>query len=698
MKKHKIKLAFGFLLLTALLFNWHALLAREISVSAAKLVAVNWMNKSGCFEPNVLAPSGWQLSNSGKELRVNMKSKNSRKLAYLFRLKPSGFILVAADDRLKPVLAFSRKSVFSTEKTPENVALLWLEKDIAARLQLISVGKAPDLLSRNKFLRKAILQKEKQSAEGRTGMVGPFLTSQWGQGKADGVPVFNLFTPHQWSAGCVATAVAQILYYYKWPIHGAGQHKYNEDDAGTIGVNFDSSYYQWQKMLDVYTTSSTFEERAAAGELTFHCGVAVDMDYEQTGSTASTSDVPDALWRYFRFSRAVYKKSTANGFYDDLRREMLAGRPAQLAISTSSGFGHSVDVDGYFDWNGYFHLNMGWEGKNDGWYDLAGSFYVSGYSIVDGAVMGIFPAPEITEATHSSSGDTLFLAWKNSYRTHPVRFQLDYSLDNGGTWLSLGDDFADSSLAVPLASLIPDIDAVGSIQFRVRAYERDKWWGWSEAKSIDIQPKRQITFQIRLGPRVLLPGEKIVVRGNLPPLGGYINSPPFEGPDSLGTYRLTVAFDYAFVGKTLLYRFAIVGPSGVELENQTRRYLIADSLEQVIPVAYFNNQISEIVKQNETKPVRELNIYPNYPNPFHKRTVLRFDLPAGNGVQISIYNVLGEKIGYFPVDKQAKWGVGELVLDFEKLSRESGRHLPAGIYFVRFQSGRHQIVRKILFE
>ncbi len=671
-----------------------ALWAEHVSAAKARKTAGAWL-KSPFFDFG----SGYSFQNARSNPQL-IRSRDGKPLVYCFQLNPQGFILVAANDVLWPIVGFSKESNFFAVKSKENVAFHWLQIEIADRLKAISEGYVSSVqVERNrKAWSKFRESRSKAFQLGKTTkMYGPFLTSQWGQGNVDGVPVFNECTPNHWSAGCVATAMAQILYYYKWPIHGKGKHRYNENDAGMLQADFDSTYYDWAHMLDVYTSHTTIREREAVGLLTFHCGIAVNMDYASGGSTANTRSVPAALTDYFRFS-GFYEKNTSSAFFSDLKNEMLQGRPTQLAISTNSGMGHSVVADGYFDYNGYFHLNMGWLGKNDGWYDLGNAFDVSGYTHVDGAALRLFPVPEIVDSAFTVQGDSIHIVWRKSFRSHPEKYELDYSLNDQSIWRVVSTDLSDTSVWISTAAITAVGQPVGSVFFRVRGYEGLHWWGWSSPVQFRLKADRKITFRVCLGGRQLSPGEKLVVRGNIPPLAGYINSAAFAGPDSAGIYSLTVPFDYSHVGNTLLYRFAIVGPSGVTLENKTRRYTITSDERQILPVACFNQMANSIPQLIAGQKSDAFKIYPNYPNPFRRKTYLLFDFPHSKGGHIALFNILGEQIASFSISAGAVGNGRPFVLDFEQLQKRMGRALPEGIYFVRYSVGQVQRVQKIIFQ
>ncbi len=192
---------------------------------------------------------------------------------------------------------------------------------------------------------------------------GPFLNSDWGQANVSGVPTYNYYTPYNWPAGCVATATAQILNYYKWPYQGFGSHGYS-DDGQYLSANYGETFYDWANTLDKYEdVYVTLDNRKAVGLLTYHCAVSLNMDFEYDGSTSSTSDAPYILHTYFRHS-GHYLAASASGFWTGMKSNMFDGRPAIISIkATSHSIEHAAVVDGYFETNNYYHVNPGWYGS-----------------------------------------------------------------------------------------------------------------------------------------------------------------------------------------------------------------------------------------------------------------------------------------------------------------------------------------------
>lgn len=414
----------------------------------AQRAALAWLNICPSFMDGNYSP--------GTEM-IEIKDESQQQVvAYVMMLQPRGFIVIAPDDDLDPVIAFSEKSNFDGTDTPENVLLNLLRNDIADRKLALQRGDIGQV-SRNKArsLWQNYLQKVDKS--GRVSVEnmqdpmwdvehGPFLTSEWSQdvaydntGSTPYPAVWNYYTPlgpdgdpDNHVSGCVSTAFAQILNYYEWPNTGTSSYSYTwdngSDPAETLSADFGSTTYDWSKMRDIYFGQAfTLEERQQAGLLTYHCGVAVDMNYAAGGSGAQVTKVASALQNYFR-SYGVYVANSGD-FYDRLYDNMLKHRPAEIGIRNDS-FGHAVVVDGVRNDTGgtkYYHLNMGWGGVDDAWYDLpVFTATNAGYTFdtVDGAVMDIVPSPDMTDPGTTSTSPDFAVEWDVSPQMDATAYKL----------------------------------------------------------------------------------------------------------------------------------------------------------------------------------------------------------------------------------------------------------------------------------
>jgi len=271
-----------------------------------------------------------------------------------------GYVLVGADDRLPEVLGYSDSGNFDADN--QSPAFRYWMQCYAEELEAISNQQSAS------SYQQAALPKA----------IEPLMTSKWNQSAPynDLAPLYNN-TGGKSVTGCVATAMAQIMYYHKHPTMGSGSHSYlwvctePVGKSATLSANFGATTYQWDKMLDSYRSGSTTEQENAVATLMYHCGVSIDMGYGSS-SGAFTEKVPVALKDYFgydanyqRIQKVMYPADSLNSI---IYAELNAGRPVLVSGHNDEG-GHAFVADGC-DKKSYFHINWGWGGSNDGYYLL----------------------------------------------------------------------------------------------------------------------------------------------------------------------------------------------------------------------------------------------------------------------------------------------------------------------------------------
>ncbi len=181
--------------------------------------------------------------------------------------------------------------------------------------------------------------------------------------------------------GCAATSTAQVLYYHKGPKHGMGQrtiyYPQNDITGVAISVDYEKDVYNWNGMIDVYSKGSyTSEEGDAVALLMRDCGVAADMEYgsdAQGGSGALHKDLAQGLQRYFGLTDVQYIQRadyTESEWMDIIYNQINKKQPIVYGGFTKSREGHSFVLDGY-DAEGMVHINWGWEGSQNGYFDIA---------------------------------------------------------------------------------------------------------------------------------------------------------------------------------------------------------------------------------------------------------------------------------------------------------------------------------------
>ncbi len=303
-----------------------------------------------------------------------------------------GFLVMSGDDAATPVLAYSFSSNLDVA-TAAPGALFWMELYKSEIQQLrINGGKPTEEIAAVWAALSAPTPKQNRSV-----VVGPLLTAEWNQTK-----YYNKYSPvdtespggydNRTPNGCVAVAMAMIMYYYRYPIHGYGSHT-NYTDYGNFTVNFSQQTYNYDAMEDVL---NYYNDEVA--KLIFHCATAVDMMYAADGSGAYSQDVPDAARQYFGYSSACNYKSKYHYGNSEwaqmLRDELDEKKPLYYSGSSEEG-GHAFVCDGY-DSDNKFHFNFGWGGTSNGFFALSASDTennpVGGYSGYQSAVFDFYPS------------------------------------------------------------------------------------------------------------------------------------------------------------------------------------------------------------------------------------------------------------------------------------------------------------------
>lgn len=388
------KIYTGILLLFA---SSMTLWAERVSEEDAALVANNFMNVRPAASAGVLqAPSAKRM--------VRKSTNNAEEnLYYVYENENGeGWVIIAADDVVRPVLAYSETGHFRTDNMPSNLRK-WMGKynRFIARLEADSVVAGEETQAQWRALRKS----PRSAQVTHTPVVGPLIETKWDQDAP-----FNYLCPgtgsNKAATGCVATAMAQVMKYWEWPAHGTGEHAYRPMDVNnptrystrytdTLYADFENTYYDWENMKNSYQYSSTSTQKTAVATLMYHCGVATEMMYgndNDGGSgtyTLNYSDWDDpqcaqnAFVTYFGYKEPIgymrdglsaygktyYKRWRDADWTAMIKAELDKERPILYGGASEEG-GHSFICDGY-DAEGYFHFNWGWSGENDGYFLLS---------------------------------------------------------------------------------------------------------------------------------------------------------------------------------------------------------------------------------------------------------------------------------------------------------------------------------------
>lgn len=338
---------------------------------------------------------------------------------YVFNVGNKGFVIISADDFYRPIIGYSENGAFDYDKVPPA---------LRAYLNGIAQGRsvdrstshaAPDVAADWHMLETTGRLVSRNGGRG----VDYLVQTQWDQSYP-----YNYYCPEDPAGshghaivGCLATSMAQLMAFWKYPEHGNGSHCYIHEDYGEICADFGNTYYDWEHIANKVTASSPIEEIEAAALISFHCGVTIDMGYGPDGSGGASGPIPNAMHTYFSYSDAIVQLSRQDyelePWCDMVKEQFDMGWPMYYG-GCSDGGCHAFICDGYND-NDLYHFNLGWGGGSDGWYIMD----TAPYTTVSDAMFNFVPQP-VYDATPSAptnlvvtpDSDTSFdatLTWTN---------------------------------------------------------------------------------------------------------------------------------------------------------------------------------------------------------------------------------------------------------------------------------------------
>ena len=294
---------------------------------------------------------------------------------YVFNNDAGGFVIIAGDDAVTPVLGYTSTGSFDAENLPDGL------KDLlkSYERQIAALG---DNYVANQTATRAAFTGEKL-----------LKTAEWNQ-----MAPFNKYTPNNYVTGCVATAGAIVMKHHGYPAKGTGSHSYTWKGK-TLTANFEHDY-DWASMPAKYdgTNDAAFD---GVARLMADLGVAVEMQYNKDGSGAYIGNLITAMQKYYGYSKLSHLMAIedvgAEAWNGRLREEIDANRPVLYAASDPAGGGHAFVIDGYKDES--FSVNWGWGGYCDGFYKIGalnpesvGKPTGDKYNVGQSAVFGMQPS------------------------------------------------------------------------------------------------------------------------------------------------------------------------------------------------------------------------------------------------------------------------------------------------------------------
>ena len=344
----------------ALLFVVSLAIAGPVDVKTARNTAERFFNA----ELGKTATSRKAIKNSAHvsllplgETALKTHSASKHPEYYVFTPEDSiGFVIVAGDDEVEPIVGYSLNAKFSNGQLPD--ALVKYLESYKFYVNKIRSGE----------------ELPKHRTKTNVKAIKPFITTTWNQSYP-----YNYYTPtiggKRTLAGCFAIAISQIMRYYEWPAAGKGtciatlNDGYDTEKYITLGQEYD-----WSNMLDNYSNSYKTTEMTAAARLIRDAGYACYSSYGTSTTWAYNIHALMALLRHFYYSpdirlvdRMYYSDESWNAM---LQKELSSGRPVWFCGQDENGTGgHSFICCG-MDTEGRYYINWGWGGSYDGYFDM----------------------------------------------------------------------------------------------------------------------------------------------------------------------------------------------------------------------------------------------------------------------------------------------------------------------------------------
>ena len=327
---------------------------------------------------------------------------------YVFNIgQDRGFVIVSGDDRTNPILGYSDQGSFDETKMPANMKA-WLDEYALQLTQLDEVKPAD--------LKKVLAAPKAENVVDTRNSIAPMISTKWDQA----TPYWNECPQFMISddeadgyelayTGCVATSMSQLMKFYNYPegtteevpsytfTYGNGLGDYGTYTMPALEV----TTFDWAHMRDTYTGAEDEVYTSAVAHLMLYVGCALKSQYGTSGTGAYTDDIPKAFAFFGYGSKLAYRNDYTQEVWDEMvYQELAAGRPMIYNGTAGSGGGHSFICDGY-EYGNYFHINWGWGGMGNGYFQLAvmnpyasgigGSSSAEGYNMKQNIVYNITP-------------------------------------------------------------------------------------------------------------------------------------------------------------------------------------------------------------------------------------------------------------------------------------------------------------------
>jgi hypothetical protein len=525
----------------------------------------------------------------------------------------------------------------------------------------------------------------------------PLLTTAWNQGSP-----YNSFCPMgdggRCAVGCVATASAQILAYWRSPTNGTGSHSYlwsgdNSCGGSTPSQTLSATYsdeYDWANIRNSYNGSETQAQKDAVAELCYEVGVAFNMDYGRCGSGASTSYATTVFPTYFAMasdidveSRSAY--GTADAWFAILQADLNNGWPMQYRINT-----HSIVCDGWqVAGSNQIHLNYGWGGSCTAWYTVDNLYCPwSGCSpSVEYVVRHIHPAsgtppnPDLT-LTAPNGGETTLLnsttniVWSSSGFNDNVRIELNRNYPTGPWETIVSSTTNGGSYPWSVAGATSQ-----AARIRITGTTLTSIGDTSDADfQIISPPPASLIVVSPNGGESFASNERTVIQWTSSRLAGKVWIDLNRNYPSGSWERLTNSSGTAMTG-TFSWRV------GGTATTCARIRILSTSSPAVGDTSDANFTIRGKGERSPNFALPAVTaLAAAYPNPFNPATRIHYQLADAGHVTLDVFDLTGRRVARLVDQDQA---AGEYRVTFD------GARLSTGMYLVRMQTGQYHSIQKL---
>ncbi|HBX53593.1 MAG: hypothetical protein A2275_11840 [Bacteroidetes bacterium RIFOXYA12_FULL_35_11] len=721
MKTKITLLAFAFLLTIGISF------AKHVPVEYAQKIGKNFFYERAKLSKYVVY--------NNISLSLLTMNKTTDPDFYIFNVNDNqGYVIISADDLVRPILAYSIEQPFNLEKTPAPVTMML--EGYGRVIQEAKSGKAvSDDEIRSVWGRFDYNSPQKATKE-TTALVSPLLLTKWDQGSP-----FNIACPVDAAGdgghvyvGCVAVAMAQVVKYYNFPTTGTGSYthySFANGGYGNITINFANQTYDWSAMPFTTAGTSYFDEMA---KLMYHLGVACKMSWSADGSSSNASNAYNGLKNYYRYDPSialVYKTSYTDASWKTLLKNSLnAKRPLIYVGRPVSGAGHAWNCDGYDDASGedMFHMNWGWGGYNDGFYLLTNLYAPASPGQPASSLMedqqvihNIFPPTTLAAPNNYPLNCTTSRTFTNiegnfedgsghndyqnnqtcTYLINPtcgayVRLYFDaFDVEaSDALYIYDGDSDTDSLIAVYHGGDTPEMHNASGKNVFLKFITNGSGTapGWVARYAIDYCKSslafttQSGTFSDGSGPCEYKKSTNCTWSINVPGATSInINFTEFalaSDADFLSVYKNEIST------ANLIQKFTYLNvPSGtitVPAGISTLRFFTNTSLSTQGWALNYNAIVSDV--NNLSEPTSEVYVYPN---PFNEDAVISYDINVSGKVRLSISNVIGQEI--YVREKNTPAG------HYENSIKSLIPSLKQGIYLIKLESEGKSVVKRLVY-